>query len=170
MNFEQVYSEHANMLFRMCMLHLQNEQDARDTVQDTFLTYLEHADALKEPNHIKAWLIRVSLNKCNDLHRRHKKQQEVPIEELEKYTNSNEDIDILSEVMQLPEKLKTVIYLFYIEGYQVKEIADILHISVFSVKKRLQRGREQLRLSLAQQGGDIVCKNTNSLGQLIKLN
>lgn len=43
-------------------------------------------------------------------------------------------------------KQRTVIYLYYVEGYQMKEIADILGISVQSVKKRMQRGREQLRV------------------------
>lgn len=155
MNFEQVYSKYVNMIFKICMIHLQNEHDASDVVQDTFLKFLEKQDSIKDSEHIKAWLIRVSINKCNDLYRKRKKYLNISMEELEKITDEPEVIDILTEVMRLPEKIKAVIYLYYFEEYSVKEIASILHISVFAVKKRLQRGREQLKLIL-ENGGDIL--------------
>lgn len=150
MDFELVYAEYANMLFRICMLYLQNEQDAKDIMQDTFLSFLEKQNRIKEPAHVKAWLIRVSLNKCHDLYRRRKTHPEISFEEIEKYVNAPEEVDIVSEIMKLPEKLKITIYLYYVEGYQIKEIAKLLQITEFSVKKRLQRGREQLKLSLEQ--------------------
>lgn len=150
MDFELVYAEYANMLFRICMLYLQNEQDAKDIMQDTFLSFLEKQNRIKESAHVKAWLIRVSLNKCHDLYRRRKTHPEISFEEIEKYVNAPEEVDIVSEIMKLPEKLKITIYLYYVEGYQIKEIAKLLQITEFSVKKRLQRGREQLKLSLEQ--------------------
>lgn len=170
MDFDQIFSEHANMIFRICMLNLRNEQDAWDVVQDTFLKFLEKKDSIRENEHAKAWLIRVAVNRCTDIHRSHANHPVVSMDELEKFTTDPEEIDILSEVMQLPEKYQIVVYLHYIEGYRVKEIARILHISEFTVKKRLQRGREQLKLSIEQEEGGISCRRENSLMQLVKLN
>lgn len=170
MDFDQIFSEHSNMIFKICMLNLRNEQDAWDIVQNTFLKFLEKKDSIHGKEHAKAWLIRVALNQCTDLHRKRANHPEVNIDELEKYVASKEDIDVISEVMLLPDKYRIVVYLHYIEGYQVKEIAGILHISDFTVKKRLQRGRERLRLSMELEEGGISCKSENSSTQLIKLN
>lgn len=72
----------------------------------------------------------------------------VDIAELSEYYKSEEQGKILQEILLLPEKLKLVLNLFYVEGYHVEEIAKILHISESAVKKRLQRGRLQLRENL----------------------
>ena len=89
MNFEQIYSKYANMVFKICMIHLQNEHDASDVVQDTFLKFLEKQDSIKDSEHIKAWLIRVSINKCNDLYRKRKNSLNISMEELEKIVNDD---------------------------------------------------------------------------------
>ena len=70
----------------------------------------------------------------------------VSIEKLSAYLVAPGYRKTLTELLELPLKYRTVIYLHYVEGYQVKEIADILGITQYAVKKRLQRGREQLRI------------------------
>ena len=76
------------------------------------------------------------------------------LEDVEQYCEFPEQSEVLAELMNLPEKLKTVIYLHYIEGYKTFEIAQMLGITQNAVKKRMQRGRECLRLSL---GNEKVC-------------
>lgn len=137
---------YSNMLFKICLVILGNEQDAQDAIQDTFYRYLYTQPEFSDEEHEKAWLIRVAVNISKDMRRFQQRHPKVSMEQLEDYYQSPKEGEILEELLRLPYKLKTVIYLHYIEGYQVKEIASMLNISQAAVKKRLQRGREQLKL------------------------
>lgn len=145
-NTEELVIKYSNMLFKICLVILENEQDAQDAIQDTFYRYLKLQPEFADEEHEKAWLIRVAINRAKDMRRFWKRHPQISIEKLWDYYESPEDGAILEELLKLPDKLKTVIYLYYIEGYQIKEIASMLHISSGAVKKRLQRGREQLKL------------------------
>lgn len=143
---EEMVIRYSNMLFKICLVILGNEQDAQDAVQDTFYRYLYTKPEFSDEEHKKAWLIRVSVNISKDMRRFQQRHPKISIEQLGDYYESPKDGEILEELMRLPYKLKVVIYLHYIEGYQVKEIASMLNISQDAVKKRLQRGRKQLKL------------------------
>ncbi|MCM1540801.1 MAG: RNA polymerase sigma factor [Blautia sp.] len=148
MSVENLVMEYSNMLFKICMVMLCNEQDAQDVLQDTFCRYMEKAVDFHDREHEKAWLIKVATNRCRDIHRQRMRH---PCTDLEKVTAScemPEQSEVLEALVRLPDKLKIVIYLHYIEGYQCSEIAEMLGISAQAVKKRMQRGREELRLML----------------------
>lgn len=147
MTIEELVLEYSSMLFKICMVILGNEQDAQDVVQETFCRYIERSPDFHGREHEKAWLIKVATNGCLDLHRHRKRHPETSIEDITAYCELPERSDIVEALIKLPDKLKTVIYLHYIEGYKTAEIADMLDISNSAVKKRLQRGREALRLS-----------------------
>lgn len=151
MKVEEAVLEYGDMLFRICMVMLCNEQDAQDAVQDTFCKYMEHTSGFRSKEHEKAWLIRVATNRCMDVHRDRSRHPSVQWEEVDKYCEFPEQSEVLAELMNLPDKLKTVIYLHYIEGYKMAEIAKMLGISLDAVKKRMQRGRESLKLSLSEE-------------------
>lgn len=144
----RVIEQYANMLFRMCFVILRQEQDAQDVLQETFIKYMEKAPAFENEQHEKAWLIKVASNLCKDLLRFKKRNFYVNMEELEQYCREPEEAEVLKEVMLLPTKYKAVMHLYYIEGYKADEIARILGISESAVKKRMQRGREMLKLRL----------------------
>ena len=98
--------------------------------------------------HIKAWLLRVAINKAKDVNRSFWKQRAISIDEyteLVSDTSGVEDANVLSEVLKLPLKYRIVIHLFYYEDYSVSEIAKILKITESNVKVRLSRGRSLLR-------------------------
>ena len=143
---EEMVTRYINMLFKICLVILGNEYDAQDAVQDTFYRYYYNEPEFSDEEHEKAWLIRVAVNISKDMRRFQNRHPKVYLEQIEDYHTSSEEKEILEELIRLPYKLKIVIYLHYIEGYQVKEIACMLHISQAAVKKRLQRGREQLKL------------------------
>lgn len=143
---EELVTRYSNMLFRICLVILGNEQDAQDAIQDTFYRYLRIQPDFSDEEHEKAWLIRVAVNVSKDMRRFWQRHPKISVEQLESYYENPEEGEILEELLKLPEKLKTVIYLYYIEGYQIKEIASMLGISENAVKKRMQRGREQLKL------------------------
>ncbi len=81
------------------------------------------------------------------------RHSKVSIDEVENTLAAPEEKEILRELLELPVKQKTVIYLHYVEGYQIKEIADILGITESAVKTRLLRGRKQLRDAVSMEGG-----------------
>lgn len=135
MSVESVVAEYGDMLFRICLVMLCNEQDAQDAVQDTLCSYMEHAPIFRGVEHEKAWLIKVAANRCRDVHRSRMRHPTVELEEISEYCEMPEQSEVVSELMKLPEKLKTVIYLHYIEGYKTEEIAGMLGITANAVKK-----------------------------------
>ena len=75
-DIEAVYDMYADMLYRLSLSYLQNSEDARDAVQDVFIKYATASDIFKDDEHKKAWLIRVTVNCCNDMLRRRKHDKE----------------------------------------------------------------------------------------------
>ena len=148
---EDAVMEYGDMLFRVCMVLLCNEQDAQDVVQDTFCSYMEHSAGFRNREHEKAWLIRVATNRCMDVHRGRSRHPSVQWEDVDQYCEFPEQSEVLAELMNLPDPLKTVVYLHYIEGYKTAEIAQMLGITLHAVKKRMQRGRERLKLTLGEE-------------------
>lgn len=146
----RVIDRYGNSLFRMCFVVLKHEQDAQDVLQETFIKYMEKAPEFASEQSEKAWLFRVAANLCKDLLRFKKRNSYVDMEELEQYCKEPEEAEVLKEVMYLPAKYKTAIHLYYIEGYKTEEIASILKISESAVKKRMQRGREMLKVRLSE--------------------
>ena len=148
---ESVIKKYSNMLFKICLVMLGGEQDAEDALQDTFLKYISKAPVFSDTEHQKAWLIRVTTNTCNDMGRFRLRHNHVNIDDLSNYYQSEESADILEMVLMLPQKYKIVIHLHYVEGYDVESIAKITGISVAATKKRLQRGREMLKLEYGKE-------------------
>ena len=138
------------MLYRICVVMLGNEADAQDAVQDTICKYLERTKGFRDKEHEKAWLIKVAQNRCRDMRRFHLRHPQVELEEINADYEDPEYSDVLAELMCLPLAVKAAVYLHYIEGYKTTEVSEILGISVNAVKKRLQRGREMLRLRLEE--------------------
>lgn len=142
--------KYSDLLYKICIVIVCNEQDAQDAIQDTFCRYLEKKPDFRNEEHEKAWLIRVATNICRDMIRFRIRHPKISIDELGSGLMAPEQEKTLKELLELPVKQKMVIYLHYVEGYQIKEIADILGITEGAVKMRLQRGRELLKLSLKE--------------------
>lgn len=147
MTAEEMVQAYSSMLYKICIVMLCNEQDAQDAIQDTFCRYLEKSPVFTDEEHEKAWLIRVASNICRDMLRFRIRHPKVSIEEITDSLATPEEQNVLAELLALPLRYRSVIYLHYVEGYRIREIADLLGISEQAVKKRMQRGRDQLRLS-----------------------
>ncbi len=148
--FETKYNDYGNMLYKIAFLYLSNAADAEDILQDVFTKYLCRGYRFKDAEHEKAWLIRVTQNKCLDYLRRSGRKtvciDDIPLTDSHRHNDLAQDV--ISKVIALPEKYKTAIILFYYENYNVDEISKALKISQSAVKKRLQRGRDILKLEL----------------------
>ncbi len=159
-DLEQTIDEYSDMLYKICFLILKNENDVKDVLQETFIKYMTKSPDFKSEDHKKAWLIKVSQNKCKEFLRFHKRHAAVPLDEVEESISVTEGMDayttsILGLIWNLKYKLKSVVILYYIEGYSVKEVAQILGISESAVKKRLERARKELK-AVAEVGGELV--------------
>lgn len=139
--------KYSDMLYKICIVILCNEQDVQDAIQDTFCRYLEKKPDFRDEEHEKAWLIRVATNICRDMIRFRIRHPKVSIDELENSLVAPEQKETLKELLELPVKQKTAIYLHYVEGYQIREVADIMGTTEGAVKMQLQRGKQQIRLS-----------------------
>ena len=145
----QVIEQYANRIFRIAFSRLKNKADAEDIVQEVFIKYIANKDKFNDEEHRKAWLIRVTINASNCLLRSAWFRKTTELKD-ELTTELEETTEIYSQVMQLPEKYRTVVHLFYYEELSIKEIASILNIKEVSVKTRLHRSRLMLKNILDQ--------------------
>lgn len=137
--------------FNIC----RNPEDANDAVQDTFIQYYTSRKEFRDEEHLKAWLLRVAVNRAKDITRSFWHRNKISIEEYAEEIpfENQEDRALFETVMKLPEKYRDVIHLYYYEELSVKEIAGILGASQGSVKMRLSRGRSFLRDVFKEEEG-----------------
>ncbi len=147
-NLKNIIKKYGNMLFRICYCILCNQQDAEDALQDTMLKYATKAPEFNDEEHEKAWLIKVATNISKNMMITRLRRKTVNIDELVNIGTEDRDIGVFSAVMELPVKYKIVMTLYYIEGYSVKQVSEITSVSEAAVRKRLQKGRELLKVEI----------------------
>ena len=143
LSVDEAFRRYGDRVFSAAFSICRNREDADDTVQDTFLKYYTQNEEYIDESHLKAWLIRVAINRAKDLSgafwRRNRVSWEEYMDELE--FQEPEDRSLFEAVMRLPGKYRIVIHLFYYEEYSIDEISATLHRSQGTVKSQLSRGR-----------------------------
>lgn len=150
-DIEKTVHAYGNSLYRLCYVMLNNEKDAEDAVQDTFIKYIEKSPSFADSEHEKAWLITVAQNRCRDMLRQRKRYSQTDVEVVQEYIVPTENSSILNALMTLPEKYKLVLALYYIEEYRVDDIAKIIGKTPSAVKMRLQKGRQLLKEAYGEE-------------------
>lgn len=142
--------KYADMIRRICLIHLQNSADTEDIFQTVFLKYVLRSVPFESEEHEKAWLIRVTINACRDLRRSFFKSRTVSLEDLIEMPapmlQSNREV--LEAVLSLPKKYKDVVYLHYYEGYTAAEIGEILGKNVNTIYTLMTRSKKLLKEKL----------------------
>ncbi len=135
--------------FHMC----KNAADADDIVQETFLQYYLSGKNFDNEQHIRSWLIRVAINKAKNVNHSFWRQHKVPLEEYMETLvfETPEDGELFETVMNLPDKYRIVIHLYYYEDFSIREIAKTLRLTENTIKVRLMRGRKMLREVLKEE-------------------
>ena len=141
---------HRDMVFRIALHQCGNPHDADDAVQEGFLRLYGEKKPFEGPEHLRRWLIRVTINLCRDMLRSPWRRRRVSLDALPPAFETPEQESLYQSVMALPEKYRTVLDLFYYEGFSVQEIAELLHVSVTSVTTRLSRARKLLKQQLTE--------------------
>ena len=145
--FALAVQRYSDTVFRAAMHNCSCTADAEDVVQDVFEKLLRYEGRFESEEHLKAWLLRVAINRARDVSTSFWRKHTVAWEE---YMNDlafeePQDSRLFEAVMRLPAKYRAVLHLFYYEGYAVAEIAHILHRPAGTVKSQLNRGRSLLK-------------------------
>lgn len=151
--FRLAIDRYADTLYRVALHAAPRPEDAEDAVQDTYEKLLHCGKTFTSETHLKAWLIRVTINRCHDLCRL-AESKNLPLEEALPVAAESEDNTLLSAVLSLPEQYRTAIYLHYYEGYTAAEIGDMQDVSPNTVLTWLSRGRTKLRALLKEDMED----------------
>lgn len=149
MEYEEVVRALADNITRLCVVRTQDTEAAKDCFQNTFLKLYQTKREFRDMEHIKAWLICVARNECNDYHRafwrRNVDLGYIPEDDKETiFYGDNETERLVTALHKIGAKYREILYLYYYEEYDTNEIAKMLHISVNTVKSRLRRGRTAL--------------------------
>ena len=134
--FSYAFKQFTDTVYRVALHNTVNSSDAEDVVQEVFIKLLESNKAFSDGEHLKAWLIRVTVNLCRDKLR--KSNRETLVENAFAFKTGEEKPDVIEAVKSLPENYRNTIYLHYYEGYTAKEIGKIRAIAAILFGKLLQ--------------------------------
>ena len=153
-NADALFEAYADMVYRLAFLRTKSGTDADDIVQEVFLRALRAKPTWNSPEHQKAWFLKVTINCSKSLLTSAWRRNTAPENEnllIEMQTST----EVYPYVLALPTKYRTVIHLYYYEGYRVAEIAKIMGASENTVKSHLFRARDMLREQLKGEFQDV---------------
>lgn len=143
---EHLVETYTDTLLRIGYTWLGDLDDAKDVCQIALIRAWEAGKSFSDPKEERAWVIRIGINACKDWKKsawfRHRASLE---ETLPLTVEPPEEDGVLELVQTLPLKYRRVIYLRYYEGYEVKEIAQLLGQTSALVSNHLSRARQKLR-------------------------
>ena len=146
--------KYSDMVYRICFMYLKSKEEAEDAFQDIFLKYIQADVHFVSEEHEKAWLCKVSFNRCKDILRSFRFKI-ISLDSIPEATYEHTDEGVvLQAVLDLPPKYKDVIYLHYYEGYSAVQIAKILKCRENTVYSQLSRGRQILKERLGDDFED----------------
>ncbi|WP_294482413.1 sigma-70 family RNA polymerase sigma factor [uncultured Ruminococcus sp.] len=150
-HLREVMDRHGNRILRLAYSYVHNMQDAEEILQDTLIKLLDSAPDFESEEHEKAWLIRVAANLSKNRIEYNKLRDTDELND-ELVAEQRDDLTFVWEaVKELPDNYREVIHLFYEEGYQTDEIAEILGETGANIRTRLKRARAKLKEILKEE-------------------
>lgn len=154
---DELVVKYENTLFRAALAILGDVQEAEDAVQDTFLRYLEKRTAFRDGEHERAWLLKVTANRCKSALRVWKRRPTVEL--LDIYPAPDQGSrELVEAILALPANQRWAVHLHYYEGYSTEEIASILGQRPGTVRSHLSRARKALRIYLTDNEKEDCCE------------
>jgi RNA polymerase sigma-70 factor (ECF subfamily) len=141
---ENEFRAHADIIYRLAYARTKSKFDSDDILQEVFIKYMKKTPEFHDEEHEKAWFLRVTINTSKDYLKSFWFRRTEAIDENIPY-ECEEEKDIWELVQKLSPKYRSIIQLFYQEGYSIKEISKILKIKETTVGSQLSRARELLR-------------------------
>lgn len=150
---DELINQYADMVLQIAYQNLYNKSDSEDVTQEVFIKLMRNIDSLKTKEHIKAWLIRVTINLAKDYNKSLWNKNTTELDEELKYYD-NDTRDIFKELSKLSPEYRNIIYLYYYQGYKIKEISKILEMNQNTVSSYLTRARKELK-DILEAGGEM---------------
>ena len=151
--FVTLMKSNEKSMYKVAKAILKNDEDVADAMQETALTCWEKIGTLKKNEYFKTWLIRILISKCNNAYRQKMRfVADIAVPEQQIFDEGFATVEWRSLLKFLEEKYRTVIILYYVEGFKVREIADILDVSESTVKARMVTARQKIGDILAVEG------------------
>ena len=149
-DFEAFYERHYKYVYRLCFTYMKSAPEAEDCTEDVFVKVLTGDFEFEDETHEQKWLTVTAINYCKDKLKSWKRKAVSPISEAQEIAAPEKEdySDVLEAVMNLPVKLKDVIWLYYYEGYSTDEISAILHRPPSTVRNQMRDARKRLEKSL----------------------
>lgn len=156
--FTRAAMVYKDRLFAIAFHYCRNRADAEDILQTVLLKLYRSDKAFESGEHLRSWLIRVTINESKRLLLSPWRRRNVPLGELEEYAAETlplrEESELFLAVFSLPQKYRIVVHLYYYEEYSVREIAELLAIRETTVQTRLMRARAKLKEKLKEAWKD----------------
>lgn len=141
---KNMIEKYSGLVYKVAITRSGNIENAEDVFQEVFVKYSQKMPKFENEEHEKAWFIRVTINLTKNLHNQAWNRKTVPLEGMIQFEEKEEE-NIFQIVSTLPQNYRTVVYLFYYEGYKIKEISKILKTREGTIKTWLSRARESLK-------------------------
>lgn len=161
--FLELMEKNSLSMYKVARGILKNDDDVADAIQDTILNCFEKIHTLRQPEYFKTWMIRILINECNQILGHYRKVNmpgELP--ETARQDASLAEFEFKEMLELVDEKYRIILVLHYVEGFKISEIAELLELNENTVKTRLSRAREQIRI--AYLGGNA--KRTRMSGRV----
>ena len=160
---ERLIEDYGQDVLKIAYLYVKDQQLAEDIFQEVFYKVMKNYHKFEHLSSEKTWLIRITINTCKDLLRTSwlrrvttfgtlEEQNQTQYEQPFDMTQSESNNELYEMIMNLPQRYKEVILLFYYEDFSYDEMAKILNIPKGTVQSRLARGREKLKKMMEERG------------------
>lgn len=150
---ERLVQKYSSMVLQIAYQYSFNKSEAEDITQEVFIKLYNNIKKIKNEEHIKAWLIRVTINLSIDYNRNYWNKNTTSLDENYKYFDE-ETKDVFNELKKLTPEYRNIIYLYYYQGYKISEISEILSMNQNTVSSYLNRARKELK-HILEQGGEL---------------
>ncbi len=146
--FQQLYHRQVSRVYKLALFLLGNVSEAEDVSQIVFLKAWEKAPSFRDAEHEKAWFLRVTRNLCKDLQKNYFRSKRCSLDEAQEQSvefESKEDSEVWQALMRLEDKNRLLLYLYYYEGYPVKELSKLLKRKESTVQTQLAAARKKMK-------------------------
>ena len=150
---ERLVQKYSSMVLQIAYQYSFNKSEAEDITQEVFIKLYKNIKKIKNNEHIKAWLIRVTINLSIDYNRNYWNKNTTSLDDNYKYFDE-ETKDVFNELKKLAPEFRNIIYLYYYQGYKISEISEILSMNQNTVSSYLNRARKELK-NILEQGGEL---------------
>ena len=153
--FREFYDRQVKRVYQLAMVMMGNISDAEDVTQTVFLKAWEKKPDFRDVDHEIAWILTTTRNQCKDIHKSFYRRKRADLEnapEPQVTLETQMDSEIWEALQSLAEKYRMVLYLYYYEGYSVRELSVILRRRESTLQTQLATGRKQMKSLLESKG------------------